>query len=126
MKLQHVLGGMALGLAALSVSFPANAARDTSLVPITGVEAKMPLATDTEQSFEIAKQGRGGDDSPGQEDNHGGRGGGNDDGNRGDHGVDDANTDDNLSGSGRDKPRIPGGSGCDDPGDVLEHADCRP
>ncbi len=25
----------------------------------------------------------------------------------------------------RRKPRIPGGSGCDDPGDVLEHPACR-
>lgn len=25
---------------------------------------------------------------------------------------------------GRSKPRIPGGSGCDDPGDVLEHPEC--
>lgn len=32
--------------------------------------------------------------------------------------------DDDESGSGRDKPRIPGGSGCDDPGDVNEHPEC--
>jgi hypothetical protein len=25
----------------------------------------------------------------------------------------------------RRKPRIPGGSGCDDPGDVIEHPECR-
>ncbi|MFM2356684.1 MAG: hypothetical protein RLZZ528_2420 [Pseudomonadota bacterium] len=24
----------------------------------------------------------------------------------------------------RRKPRIPGGSGCDDPGDILEHPEC--
>jgi hypothetical protein len=29
------------------------------------------------------------------------------------------------SGSGRKRPRIPGGSGCDDPGDILEHPECR-
>ncbi|MCB2130124.1 MAG: hypothetical protein KDE03_13850 [Rhodobacteraceae bacterium] len=29
------------------------------------------------------------------------------------------------SGSGRSKPRVPGGSGCDDPGDIAEHAECR-
>jgi hypothetical protein len=28
------------------------------------------------------------------------------------------------SGSGRDEPRIPGGSGCDDPDDILEHPEC--
>ena len=26
----------------------------------------------------------------------------------------------------RRKPRVPGGSGCDDPGDILEHPECRP
>ena len=53
-----------------------------------------------------------------------GRGrGGRDDDRRG--GRDRTNDDDNGSGSGRDKPRIPGGSGCDDPGDVAEHAECR-
>lgn len=28
------------------------------------------------------------------------------------------------SGSGRSRPRIPGGSGCDDPRDLLEHPEC--
>jgi hypothetical protein len=39
---------------------------------------------------------------------------------------------DNASGGGRGnggghggRPRIPGGSGCDDPGDILEHPECR-
>ncbi|MCQ0972129.1 hypothetical protein MLD63_17050 [Paracoccus sp. TK19116] len=26
---------------------------------------------------------------------------------------------------GRSKPRIPGGSGCDDPRDIIEHPQCR-
>lgn len=26
----------------------------------------------------------------------------------------------------RRKPRVPGGSGCDDPEDVIEHPECRP
>lgn len=50
-------------------------------------------------------RGRGGDDHRSGED-RGGR-------------------DDKGSGSGRDRPRIPGGSGCDDPGDVAEHPECR-
>jgi hypothetical protein len=25
----------------------------------------------------------------------------------------------------RDKPRVPGGSGCDDPDDIIEHPECR-
>jgi hypothetical protein len=26
---------------------------------------------------------------------------------------------------GRSKPRVPGGSGCDDPRDLIEHPECR-
>lgn len=26
----------------------------------------------------------------------------------------------------RNKPRVPGGSGCDDPEDLIEHPECRP
>lgn len=26
----------------------------------------------------------------------------------------------------RRRPRVPGGSGCDDPGDIIEHPECRP
>ena len=26
---------------------------------------------------------------------------------------------------GRSKPRVPGGSGCDDPRDIIEHPECR-
>jgi hypothetical protein len=26
----------------------------------------------------------------------------------------------------RRKPRVPGGSGCDDPGDIAEHPECTP
>lgn len=29
-----------------------------------------------------------------------------------------------AKGSGRRKPRVPGGSGCDDPEDVIEHPEC--
>ena len=29
-----------------------------------------------------------------------------------------------AKGSGRDKPRVPGGSGCDDPEDLIEHPEC--
>jgi len=38
---------------------------------------------------------------------------------------DDDNSDDNSDDdSGRSKPRVPGGSGCDDPEDILEHPEC--
>jgi len=52
-----------------------------------------------------------------------GRGRGGDD-RSGGHGADDNGTDDSPSGSGRRKPRIPGGSGCDDAGDIAEHPEC--
>lgn len=29
-----------------------------------------------------------------------------------------------AKGSGRGKPRVPGGSGCDDPEDIIEHPEC--
>ncbi|MEQ1773962.1 MAG: hypothetical protein ABL891_09285, partial [Burkholderiales bacterium] len=29
-----------------------------------------------------------------------------------------------AKGSGRGKPRVPGGSGCDDPRDLIEHPEC--
>lgn len=60
-----------------------------------------------------ARRGRGSDDAPGDD-----RGG--------DRADDSSDDDNNISGSGRKKPRIPGGSGCDDPGDVAEHPSCSP
>lgn len=43
----------------------------------------------------------------------------------GNDGYDDSGNDGfDDSGSGRDEPRIPGGSGCDDPEDILEHPEC--
>ncbi|MEZ5733564.1 MAG: hypothetical protein R3D97_14710 [Paracoccaceae bacterium] len=61
----------------------------------------------------VARQGRGR--------GHGGNGSGG-------HGSNDNSTDDNSnggsSGSGRSKPRVPGGSGCDDAGDIAEHSEC--
>lgn len=61
-------------------------------------------------------RGRGGDDGPGHV-RHG-----HDDGHISGDGSDDGPND--VSGSGRDRPRIPGGSGCDDAGDRQEHAGC--
>ena len=39
---------------------------------------------------------------------------------------DDGNDDSSQTVSGRKKPRIPGGSGCDDAGDIAEHPECSP
>lgn len=76
---------------------------------------------------------RGSDDAGG--DDNSGHGGGDDDNDNDDsedddnsgHGGgddDDDDSDEDGSGSGRDRPRIPGGSGCDDAGDAQEHAEC--
>ena len=56
-----------------------------------------------------------------------GRGRGGDDRGGGDSASNDDSADDSsVSGSGRRKPRVPGGSGCDSAGDVAEHASCSP
>jgi hypothetical protein len=74
--------------------------------------------------------GSGGDDNSGGDDDNGNDSDdddSNDDngGDRDDSSDDDSNDDSNQSNSNRRKPRIPGGSGCDDAGDVAEHAECR-
>jgi len=53
-----------------------------------------------DESFDRRGRGRGGDDRAG-DDRRGGSGG---------HGG---------------RPRVPGGSGCDDPHDIIEHPECR-
>jgi hypothetical protein len=66
--------------------------------------------------MQLAKKGS--DDGAGHDagDDHGGS-----NGNSGGGGN---NSDDDESGSNRSKPRVPGGSGCDDAGDVAEHSGC--
>jgi hypothetical protein len=66
---------------------------------------------------------RGGSDNSGGGDGRGGRGGSTDDNSTSSSSSNNSAND--VSGSGRKKPRIKGGSGCDDPGDVAEHAACR-
>lgn len=67
--------------------------------------------------------GHGGDDSGG----HGGHGGDDSGGHGGDHSFRFQPSDmpTQLAKRGRSKPRIPGGSGCDDPHDLIEHPECR-
>lgn len=71
------------------------------------------------QVIQLAKKGS--DDGAGHDS-------GDDKGGDRSRGSDDNSSDDNDdnddSGSGRSKPRVPGGSGCDDAGDVAEHASC--
>ncbi|SHI35338.1 hypothetical protein [Wenxinia saemankumensis] len=39
--------------------------------------------------------------------------------------VEDRRRDDRSDDRGRRRPRVPGGSGCDDARDILEHPECR-
>jgi hypothetical protein len=97
---------------ALILAVPASAAvpaDDATLV------SKAPVPVQ-----QLAHSGSGGNSGPGG--GNSGPGGGSDD----DSDNDDDDNDDDGSGSGRGKPRAPGGSGCDDPGDVEEHASCSP
>jgi hypothetical protein len=48
------------------------------------------------------------------------------DDNGGDDDSSDDDGDDDASGSGRSKPRVPGGSGCDSAEDIAEHPECKP
>ena len=41
------------------------------------------------------------------------------------HGAFDLNLDFDKRGRGKGKVRVPGGSGCDDPQDLIEHPECR-
>ncbi len=77
------------------------------------------FATDADTLLVEVKQGRSGTGKRGRDrgrddDDDRGRGRGSDDGAKRGGG----------SGSGRDRPRIPGGSGCDSPRDLLEHPEC--
>ncbi|MCX7643915.1 MAG: hypothetical protein N2Z62_01305 [Rhodobacteraceae bacterium] len=88
----------------------------SAVLALAGAPASAAV-TAGDGSLDIARRGRGrsGDDRGG--DDRGRRGGG--------HGADDDSPGGGPSGSGRKRPRIPGGSGCDDPGDMLEHPECR-
>lgn len=122
MKLQTLLGASMLTVAALSVASPASAAHDSVLLSGADITFGTQTVFDQDGTFEIARQGRG--RGRGGDDNRGHGGGGDNRGDDGGHGADD-NGNGNASGSGRSKPRIPGGSGCDDPGDIQEHSGCR-
>jgi hypothetical protein len=132
-----LLASAAFIFVGVSVSFAA--------MPILDLE---PVFSATTQNdfLVLAKKGsddgggddNGGDDNGGDDnggDDNGGdnnSGGGSDDSddsnddNGGDSSFnDDSNDDSPQTNSNRRKKRIPGGSGCDDPGDVAEHAACR-
>jgi hypothetical protein len=79
---------------------------------------------DSDDDSDEDSSGHGGGHDDDHDDDHGSGHGGGDDSN--DDNSDDSSDDDSTeSGSGRDKPRIPGGSGCDDLFDLIEHPECR-
>jgi hypothetical protein len=93
---------------------------------LSGPLAAAPAMIDIGTAFERAMAGQDGIVTVGDDDrreerreDHDERDKSDDNDDRGNDGVDD-------SGSGRDEPRIPGGSGYDDPEDILEHAECTP
>ena len=118
MKTLHLLAGAVLATAGFAAPTMSMAATDTAYA-VTLIE-KGTTTIVSDASDEFAKRGRG-------------RGRGGDDKKRDRSSNDDRRSDDSRSrpsrnddsGSGRSRPRIPGGSGCDDPGDVQEHAECR-
>lgn len=125
MKRTLILGTVALVTAGLASPQMANATIDATLLSSDDVTVSIQAVPKDQGAFEIARQGRGrgrgGDDDGGSNSGHGSG----DDDNRDDDGGAEDNSGDDESGSGRSKPRIPGGSGCDDAGDVMEHAGCR-
>jgi hypothetical protein len=87
-------------LAALALgSLPVAASPLEAGTYLSGATAIAGPASD-DGSFERRGRGRGGDDRA-NDDRRGGSGG---------HGG---------------RPRVPGGSGCDDPEDIIEHPECR-
>jgi hypothetical protein len=65
------------------------------------------------------------DDDDDDRDDDDNRGHGNDDDRDDDDNPGHGSHDDDWDHDGRDRPRIPGGPGCDDPGDWFEHPECR-
>jgi ribonuclease E len=112
MKVTVLLAAGTLAFSGLMAPEAADAALGGLVLPPTDT----PQAVADSDLPMLADRGRGR-----------GRGRGGDDDGRDDDDVrDDMHDDDSRpgSGSGRSKPRIPGGSGCDDPGDIAEHAGC--
>jgi hypothetical protein len=130
MKVQLFLSSAALATACLCL--PQIAAARSNTVILSGIEAPLTLKNTTvdASTYQLADRGRGrGGDGGGDR----GRGGDRDHDSRGDRDHDrgsDRDHDqrrnhdrDNNRDGGR-RTRIPGGSGCDDAGDVAEHAGC--
>ena len=122
-----ILASAAVLLMGASVSFAAMPAIDLSdVLAVQSSGAGLQLARNGGDDGGGDDHGGGGNSGHGgQGGGHSGHGGGDDD-DDGDHHSSnhDHSDDDTGSGSGRKKPRVPKGSGCDGAGDVAEHASC--
>ncbi|MCB1336144.1 MAG: hypothetical protein KDK10_01330 [Maritimibacter sp.] len=110
----RLLGSTAIAFALSLPALPAFSAMPalTGASPFTlGVDAADALVVEVKQGRSgTGERGRDRDDDDDDDD---------------DHRSGDDNGGGTVSGSGRDKPRIPGGSGCDSPQDVAEHPECQ-
>lgn len=137
MKLQLLLNSAAIAIAAISVPQIAGAAVDATLLQSIAPPAWAVRTQTDDNTFQLAKSGSGrdgdggrgrDDDDDDDDDDH--IGGSNDDGEdhqSGGHNNGASSTGNSagdVSGSNRRRPRIPGGSGCDDAGDIAEHPEC--
>lgn len=115
-------------LASVAILFVGTTA---SFAAMPALDLEPALSSVAQQDYlQSAKDGgddSGGDDNSGSDDSDDSDDDSNDDnGNDNDDSADDDSNDDSPeSNSNRSKPRIPGGSGCDDAGDIAEHAECR-
>jgi hypothetical protein len=106
-------------LLASAFSISAIGGAQASVAP---VDTQVLPATSTLFQYQVADKDSGSGNSGS---GNSGSSGDSDDNDDNDDADDDDDGDNDESGSGRRKPRIPGGSGCDDPGDVAEHAECQ-
>lgn len=115
---KQLLLASALSLSAITAAQAAVEQTEVQTLSTTQATHQLQLA---DRNGGSSNSGSGSSNSGHNESNSGSHD--NDDNDSADDNGDDNDNDE--SGSGRRKPRVPGGSGCDDPGDVAEHAGCR-
>lgn len=110
MKLLQIFASAAIasaGLVTPTMSF-ASVGSGSAFGPMSFDTA--PVVGTADGSYQEARRGRGGDDDRRER--------------RGDRDRSDRNDSRDDRSGGRSRPRVPGGSGCDSPGDMAEHAEC--
>lgn len=126
MKHIHLITGAILATAGLVAPTMSFAAADADFgLTLAAKGATVMIEDDTNMFAKRGRgRGRGGDDRGRDRSDDRKRDRSSDDDNRRDRSDDRPSRRDD-SNSGRSRPRVPGGSGCDDPGDLLEHPECR-